>query len=143
MSAAKLYTVELLAATVELANWPLLDGAPLHGRARSDTCGSALELDVMPDGTGDIGQVGMQVRACAVGQASAAIFARHAKGRSPMDIANTLDEIVGWLKNDGPMPDWPDLGLIAPAREHRGRHGAILLPWKAALEALSTSRSLG
>jgi hypothetical protein len=35
------------------------------------------------------------------------------------------------------MPDWPGLAAIAPAREFPGRHGAIMLPWTAARDALS------
>jgi hypothetical protein len=35
------------------------------------------------------------------------------------------------------LPDWPDIQQIEPARDYPGRHGAIALPWKAALDALS------
>ena len=35
------------------------------------------------------------------------------------------------------MPDWPDLEMLAPALPYPGRHGAILLPWRAAADALS------
>jgi NifU-like protein involved in Fe-S cluster formation len=128
----------MLAAAVELVRWPALAAAPLHGSARSVTCGSTLELDVVPDAAGAIMQIGLRVRACAVGQASAAIFARHAPGKSAAVIAATLKGLQDWLDGEGPAPDWPDLALIAPARDFRGRHGAMLLPWKAAREALSS-----
>lgn len=139
MSADKLYTPELLAAAVELARVPPLPHAPLHGEARSQACGSTLAIDVVP-GDGDrITAVGMLVRACAVGQGAAAVFARHAIGRSKEDITAAHDALVSWLSGQGPMPEWPDLELIAPARDFPGRHGAMLLPWKAALAALSSA----
>ena len=138
MSAASLYTPELLALAVELANVPPLDSADTAAEARSPTCGSTLAVDLTLDATARIDRIGMRVRACAVGQAAAAIFARHAVGRDRAAIAATVDALEAWLANDGPQPDWPDLALIAPAREYPGRHGAILLPWKAALAALST-----
>ncbi len=143
MSAEKLYTPEMLAAAVELARYPALADAPLHGSARSVTCGSTLELDILPDADGTIAKLGLRVRACAVGQASAAIFARHALGRSPAAIAAMRDQMLAWLDNDGPQPDWPDVALIAAARDFRGRHGAMLLPWTAAVEALSSTPASG
>ncbi|TIX50072.1 iron-sulfur cluster assembly scaffold protein [Alteraurantiacibacter aquimixticola] len=139
MSAEKLYTPELLALTVELAGWPAMENLPFHGEARSTTCGSTLALDVSLDDTGRIETLGMRVRACAVGQASAAIFARHAKGMNLEEMLAAHDRIEGWLDGEAPIAEWPDLVLIAPARDYPARHGAIILPWKAAISALSSA----
>lgn len=141
--AQKLYTPELLALAVELARWPRLDAAKLHGEARSPTCGSTLAVDLELDAAGRIERVGMAVRACAVGQASAAIFARAAAGRSLDDLAEALSQLEAWLTGDGPLADWPGLAPIEPARAYPARHGAMLLPWKAALAALSSTASAG
>ena len=144
MSAAqRLYTPELLALAVELAGYPPLDTAPLHGEARSPTCGSTLAMDVSADDRGRIERLGLRVRACAIGQAAAAVFARHARGRDRRDISQALDRLEAWLGDEGPAPDWPDIALIAPAQAYPARHGAMLLPWKAALSALSTARAAG
>lgn len=139
MSAAKLYSPELLAAAVELAGWPSLETAQLHGAARSPTCGSTLAMDLALDADGRIDRVGLRLRACAVGQAAAAVFARHARGRDLAQIQAAHDRLAAWLDEEAPAPDWPDLELIAPARDYRARHGAMLLPWKAALDALSSA----
>ena len=138
-AAERLYTPELLRLAVELAEWPPLDTASLHGSARSPACGSTLSLDLTLDGEGRIERLGMRVRACAVGQAAAAIFARHAQGRDSAQLALTLDRLEAWLDDQGPAPEWPGLGAIAPARDYPARHGAMLLPWKAALAALSST----
>lgn len=143
MSAERLYTPEMLAAAVELANVPPLPDAPLHGSARSTTCGSTLDIDIVLDRQGRIADLGMKVRACAVGQASATIFARHAVGKNNGDLVSALDELRAWLDGDGSEPSWPDLSLIAAARDYPGRHGAMLLPWKAALAALSSTVKAG
>lgn len=140
MSAAeRLYTPELLALAVDLARWPRLGEAALSGDARSPTCGSTLAMDLALDGNGRIAGLGMAVRACAVGQASAAIFARHAGGRSEAEVAETLQQIEAWLTDGGPLPDWPQIELIERAREYPARHGAILLPWKAAMAAFGAA----
>lgn len=140
MSAAqRLYTPELLALAVELADYPPLETARARAEARSPTCGSTLALDLALDGDGRIARLGMRVRACAVGQASAAIFARHAAGRDLADLRAALERFEAWLDDEGPAPGWPDLALVAPARAYPARHGAMLLPWKAALAALSSA----
>lgn len=143
MSAARLYTPELLALAVDLARWPRLGDAPLHGEARSATCGSTLAMDLALDDAGRIERLGMAVRACAVGQASAAIFAREAGGRSVEDIARMLGLLEAWLAGEAAAPDWPGLSPLEPARAYPARHGAMLLPWKAALAALSSTAPAG
>lgn len=141
MSAQKLYTPEMLGLAVELAQWPTDETLALRGDARSQSCGSTLDMSLAIDEQGRIEQVGMRVRACAVGQAAAAIFARHAAGRDEESLRASLAAMRTWLAGEGDMPDWPDLSLIAAAREYPGRHGAILLPWQAAITALSTAQS--
>lgn len=136
--AARLYTPELLALAVELAKVPPLETAEARGEARSPTCGSTLAIDLVLDEEGRIARLGMRVRACAVGQAAAAIFARHAEGRDLAEIALTLERLEAWLAGEGEPPRWPDLELLFPARAYPARHGALLLPWKAVFAALST-----
>lgn len=144
MSASqRLYTPELLALAVELADYPPLDLVTARSEARSPTCGSTLALDLALDEHGRIAQLGLRVRACAVGQASAAIFARHAAGRDSANLRDVLDRFEGWLASEGPAPDWPDLGLVEAARAYPARHGAMLLPWKAACAALSSVAPAG
>ena len=144
MSAAqRLYSPELLALAVELANFPPLETAGARAEARSPTCGSTLALDLVLDGDGRIAHLGMRVRACAVGQASAAIFARHAPGRELDELSAMLRRLEAWLAGEGPAPDWPDLAMIQPARAYPARHGAMLLPWKAATAALSSAAPAG
>ena len=136
--ADKLYTSQLLALAVELADCPANPSLPLHGQARSKSCGSTLAIDIGPDESGGIRAFGLQVRACAVGQAAAAIFARSAVGRTPEAIETTLAALTEWLAGSADMPDWPGLEAIAPARAYPARHGAIMLPWTAARDALSS-----
>ena len=143
MSAARLYTPELLALAVELAKWPRLSESALRGVARSPTCGSTLALDLELDAAGRIERLGMTVRACALGQAAAAIFARSAEDRNAEDLAQSLAELEGWLTGDRLLPDWPGLAPLEPARGYPARHGAMLLPWKAALAALSSTAPAG
>ena len=142
-AAQRLYTPELLALAVELAEYPPLETAQVRGEARSPTCGSTLAIDLALDQRGRIARLGLRVRACAVGQGAAAIFARHSPGRDFAGIRDALAGLEAWLDDEGPAPDWPDLALVAAARAYPARHGAMLLPWKAAAAALSSAAPAG
>ena len=137
MSAGRgLYTPEVLAAAMELTDFPFDDAMPLKGSARSRSCGSTIDLALRLAPDGSIAAVGIRPHACAVGQASAALFARSAAGRDAGDLSAARRTIADWLSGDAPMPDWPGLALIEPARAYPARHGAILLAWDAAIDAL-------
>ena len=143
-AAGKLYTAELLSLATELADYPLAGEWPVTAEARSKTCGSSIRIGIAKDGQGAIDRLGLAVTACAVGQASAAIFARHAAGLHADDILAALREIEAWLLSaDAPMPEWPDMDALLAARSYRGRHGAIALAWRAAAEALCKADSSG
>lgn len=140
--AAPLYTPEMLALAVALADYPPLERATAHGEAVSRTCGSTVAVDLALAPGDTIAAVGLRVSACAVGQAAAAIFARAAPGKSGEQIALAERAIADWL-GGGALPDWAGIEAIAPARDRPGRHGAILLPWRAARAALSKETQSG
>ena len=133
---AVLYTPELLALAVSLAEWPLDPAAEYRGEARSATCGSTVTFSCSLDAGGAVLTPGLRVAACAVGQAASAVFIAHAAGSNRAAIAVARDSIAGWLAGEGGLPDWPGFAVLDPARAFPARHGAILLAWNAALAAL-------
>lgn len=139
---AALYTPEVLARAVELSAYPLSEDLPLRGSARSQSCGSWLEMGLAVDAAGRIERVGLRSHACAIGQAGAAIFAAAAPGRDRSGIAAGELALIAWLAG-GELPDWPGLDQLARARHYPARHGALLLPWRAALDALSSDTAHG
>ena len=136
MSAAKLYTPQVLALATSLAEFPWDETLPLKGSARSKSCGSTITLALGTDDSGQIAKVGLKAQACAIGQAAAAIFANAAIGRSGAEIREAADTIAAWLAGTRERPDWPGLDAIDAAQAYPGRHGAILLAWQAARELL-------
>lgn len=142
-SATVLYTPEVLALTTALAAYRLDDALTLRSEARSRSCGSTLILGWALDADNRVERVGIRSQACAIGQASAAIFAQAAVGRTGQEIAATAQAVTRWVAGEGERPDWPGLATIAPARDYPGRHGALLLPWNAALQLLSYNASAG
>lgn len=138
-SSSKLYTPRMLMLSARLADFPLSGGYSCNASARSKTCGSTITIGMDVDPAGHVQRIGMQVTACAVGQSSAAILAGAATGASLRSISDTKAQIEQWLENEGPEPDWPEFEALLPVKDHAGRYGALLLPWTAAIEALSSS----
>ncbi len=136
--APALYSTELLALAIELADYPFDAAAPAIGHARSRSCGSVIDLS---SSGGSLEDLGLRVSACAVGQASAAIFARESSGMDAAAVAAMVENLGEWLQDQAPSSILPRLELLEPARPHLGRHEAILLPWRAALDALSKTEA--
>jgi NifU-like protein involved in Fe-S cluster formation len=84
---------------------------------------------------GRIAGVSQRVHACAFGQASAALLERGAIGRSIEEVRGALAELDIWLSGGEAEPPW-GLAALAPACSRKGRHGAILLPFRALLAAM-------
>lgn len=132
-----LYTIDVLRLAGGLE--PPHDLARQDGRAevRSPTCGSVVETAVMVDHEGRVVDLSQRVSACAFGQAAAALVEAAAKGLRRDDVVRAHRDIADWLSGERPDPgDWPDAEALEPARPKRGRHGAILLPFRALIAAL-------
>lgn len=136
MSTTVLYTPEVLGLAVRLAAHGWDDELPFTAEARSPSCGSTIALGLSLDGQGKVAKLGIRSQACAIGQAAAAIFADAATGRSRTELAEAGKSVADWLNGSAPLPDWPGLSQIATVRDYPARHGAVMLPWKAALAAL-------
>lgn len=105
---------------------------------RSPTCGSRVAMRVVLDG-GLVTEISQAVEACAFGQAAAALVGTHAIGRNANEASEALAGVERWLQGEGDEP-WPDLTILDPARARRGRHGAILLPFRALVAAIEEAR---
>lgn len=104
---------------------------------RSPTCGSRMRVAVELDWAGRVKRIRQAVEACAYGQASAALMGGHAMCRSTAEVAETVGELEAWLAGKGDVPaSWPGLEVLAPALARKGRHGAILLPFRTLLAAI-------
>ncbi|MBX9814451.1 MAG: iron-sulfur cluster assembly scaffold protein [Proteobacteria bacterium SG_bin5] len=138
---APLYNQEILRLAARVPP-PRLAAPMASVEKRSPICGSRVTIDVAVDRDGRLAELGMLVRACALGQASAALFAEHAPGRDAADLAAARDALAAWLAGEGPMPDWPGIEIFAPARPHSARHASIRLAFEAGAEAVAAARAL-
>ncbi len=133
-----LYGMDVLRLAASSGAWPLLGPPAARATLRSPVCGSVTTVDLTLDEGGHIARIGIEAKACALGQAAATVFARQAVGRRGDALAVTARDIRAWLAGDGPsVPDWPGLDLLAGARAYPARHAAIALPFEAAARAVS------
>ncbi|MBO9711589.1 iron-sulfur cluster assembly scaffold protein [Sphingomonas sp.] len=133
---APLYNTEILRLAASIPFHDRIDAPMASVEKRSPVCGSRVTVDVDVDGEGRVSGVGMLVRACALGQASAALMAADATGKTAAEIAAARDQLAAWLAEErADPPEWPGLDIFAPAIPHRARHASIRLAFEAAAEA--------
>ena len=106
---------------------------------RSATCGSRVAMRVTLDEAGRVQSIEQAVEACAFGQAAAALVGMHGAGKDHRDAVAALAGVERWLSGEAAEP-WPGMAVLDPARARRGRHGAILLPFRALVAAIGAAR---
>ncbi|MFT3966732.1 MAG: iron-sulfur cluster assembly scaffold protein [Sphingobium sp.] len=142
--AEALYTIDILRLAASTSRWPAL--ADPHGSAerRSPTCGSRVRIDVARDAGGRVAALGVDVSACALGQASAAILAAQAVGRDGEELHAAHAALAAYLGGASEaLPDWPGIHHLGPARGYPARHASILLAFEAAAAALDAAAAQG
>jgi NifU-like protein involved in Fe-S cluster formation len=138
---APLYNSEILRLAASIPFHARIEGPMACVEKRSPVCGSRVTVDIDLDGEGRVAEVGMLVRACALGQASAALMAAEVRGRTAEEIAEARDQFTAWLAGErDTAPDWPGLEIFLPALPHRARHASIRLAFEAAAEAAVLAR---
>lgn len=133
-----LYTREILRLAVSIPHQQRLDNPDGTAELRSRTCGSKVAADVMVTDGGSLKDLGLEISACALGQASAAILGAQAIGKTASDIGAVRANLAAFLEGSNESPgQWPDMDRLAAAQDHKGRHAAILLPYDAVIAAFA------
>jgi NifU-like protein involved in Fe-S cluster formation len=132
----KLYSQRILALAADIPHAERLQDPQVSAKKRSPLCGSTVTVDLSLE-DGRISAFGQDVKACALGQASASVLASHVIGASRDEIAKARGELAAMLKSGGPAPGAPfdQLEVLQPARDYKNRHASILLAWDATLAA--------
>lgn len=133
----KLYSSRILGLAADIPHHTRLSNPDATVKKRSPLCGSTVTVDVKVE-DGRLTAFGQDVKACALGQAAAAVTANGVIGRSLDDVQAGRDALRAMLKSDGPVPDAPFDGfdVLEPARDYKNRHASILLTIEATAEAM-------
>jgi len=105
--------------------------------AHSKLCGSTVTVDLAMDGDA-VTDFAHDVKACALGQASSSIMARHVVGSTADELRALRDTVRRMLKENGPPPDgrWADIAVLEPVRDYKARHASTLLTFDAVVDAI-------
>lgn len=138
----KLYSQRILALAADIPHARRLEHPTATVRKRSPLCGSTITVDVVVE-DGKIADFGQDVKACALGQASAAVAGSHMIGRTRAEVEKARDELRAMLKEGAAPPAEPFTGyeVLAPARDYKNRHASILLALDATAEAMAEAEA--
>jgi NifU-like protein involved in Fe-S cluster formation len=133
-----LYSGRILELATKVPYVDRLENPDASAKKRSPLCGSAVTVDItlLDD---KITGYAQDVKACALGQAAAAVIGQSIIGRTLNEVQIARDELNAMLKQDGPIPSAPfqDLEVLLPAKDFKNRHASILLSLDATLAAFA------
>jgi NifU-like protein involved in Fe-S cluster formation len=133
---ASLYNIDILRLAASIPHHQRLADPQASAEKRTAVCGSRVIADVKLDSDGRLAALGLEVRACALGQASASLLAAHAIGKSADEIAAARDRLMAYLtQQEGDLLFWPGLDVLSPAQGYPARHASITLPFETLAEA--------
>lgn len=138
-----LYSKRILALTAAIPHLGKLAAPQARVSRRAPLCGSTVSVEVALGPDGRIAEFAQEPKACALGQASAAILGGGAIGRTPEEIAQARDALKAMLKQNAPPPGPPfaDLEVLTAARGYPNRHASILLAFEALAEAAAAAQA--
>ena len=107
-------------------------------RAHSRLCGSTVTVDLKM-AEGRVSDFAHDVKACALGQASSSIMARHVIGSTPDELRTLRGAMLEMLKEGGSPPDgrWGELKYLEPVRDYKARHASTMLTFDAVVDAVN------
>ena len=138
----KLYSARILALAADMPRNARLSAPTASAKKRAPLCGSNVTVDiVLQDGV--IIDYGQDVKACALGQAAAAVVGGAIVGLTEQQVQAGRDALQAMLTSGGPVPPAPFDGLevLEPARDYKNRHASIMLAFDATLDALQTTKA--
>jgi len=132
----ELYSAKILKAAANMPRAGRLEHPGASAEKVAKLCGSRVTVDVTLEG-GRIADYAQDVKACALGQAAAAILGEHAVGASVEEIESARDALRAMLKTGGPAPEgrFADLAMLAPVKDYPPRHASTMLAFEATAEA--------
>jgi NifU-like protein involved in Fe-S cluster formation len=138
----KLYSQRILALAAAIPHLGQLEAPQARVMKRSPLCGSTVTADVTLGRDGRVIDFAQDVKACALGQASAAVAGAQIIGRNRAELEAARESLRAMLKG-GPVPEAPfdAYDVLEPAREYKNRHASIMLALEAATEAVAQAEA--
>ena len=132
-----LYNGRILELAANIPHTARLSAPDATARAHSKLCGSRVTVDLNMDGD-VVTDYGQDIKACLLGQSSAAIVGANIVGSTVSELRAVGDRMRRMLKEDGAPPEgkWADLAVLEPVRDYKARHASTLLVFDAVEDAI-------
>lgn len=132
-----LYNSKLLALCAAIPHIGRLDALQGSSTRHARLCGSVVTVDVVMDGDGQVTEFAQDVKACALGQASAAVLGGGVMGASLEELRAARDGLRALIigENVSFEPRFADLEVFAAVRDYKARHASVMLAFDAVVEA--------
>ncbi|WP_411035410.1 iron-sulfur cluster assembly scaffold protein [Shinella sp. BYT-45] len=114
-----------------------LPDADAEAGAHSKLCGSRVKVYLKLDGD-RVSDFAHEVKACALGQASSSVMARHVVGATTAEIRKAREDMLAMLKADGEGPTgrFEDMRFLRPVKDYKARHASTMLTFDAVVDAI-------
>src|SRR5207253_8034182 len=105
--------------------------------AHSKLCGSTVTVDLKMEGD-TVTDFSHVVKACALGQASSSVMARHVVGSNAAELRSLRETVRRMLKENGAPPTgkWAEIAVLEPVRDYKARHASTMLTFDAVAAAI-------
>jgi len=132
-----IYSARILEFAGNISRLGRLADADASAKAHSRLCGSTVIVDLKIE-DGRVTDFAHDVKACALGQASSAIMARHVVGASVEELRAVHGTMLRMLKENGPPPEgrFAELRYLEPVRDYKARHASTMLTFDAVIDAI-------
>jgi NifU-like protein involved in Fe-S cluster formation len=133
----EVYNAKILDLAGNIPRLGRLSAPDASATAHSKLCGSTVTVDLKMDGP-VVADFAHDVKACALGQASSSIMARHVVGSKPAELRELRETVRKMLKENGPPPSgkWAEIAVLEPVRDYKARHASTMLTFDAVVAAL-------
>jgi NifU-like protein involved in Fe-S cluster formation len=137
MSMDDIYNAKILEFAGNIPLTGVLDDADAYAQAHSKLCGSRVKVWLRMHGD-TVGGFAHEVKACALGQASSSIMARHVIGATPSELRQAKSDMLAMLKEggEGPSGRFEDMRFLRPVRDYKARHASTMLTFDAVVDCL-------
>jgi len=135
-----LYSSKILKLAADMPRAGRLPSPDASSEKVAKLCGSKITVDVVVK-DGRVADFAQDVRACALGQAAAAVLGEHVIGADLGEIEVARDALSAMLKANGPVPTgrFSELSVLEVVKDYPARHASTLLAFEAAVEAVRTA----
>lgn len=137
-----MYNSKLLELSGNIERIGRLDAPDGTATAHSKLCGSKITVDITIDGD-IITDYAHEVKACALGQASASVVAHSIIGASIAEIEMGRTAAYAMLKEAAAPPEgrFADMKYLEPVRDYKARHASTLLVFDALVNAIEAAQA--